>query len=173
MLSSRWETRRNRDKIHRWYWDQDEDDHDKTEGFWREFFLLKPDKATLHKILLGLNPDDLLHLQVWGCGGHSSMPSWFRTGADTAIVLEGGRMHQSRKCSSRCSRSWCRMRNIRGRYKADKIDYYGLSCICPSEKIYESKLRYNKCPGWFRSGWCHVHGVCGSAGRHHKNRQEL
>lgn len=43
---------------------KDEDDHDKSEGFWREFFLLKPDKATLHKILDNLSPDDLLHLQM-------------------------------------------------------------------------------------------------------------
>lgn len=44
--------------------DKNEDDHDKSEGFWREFFLLKPDKATLHRILIDLSPDDLLHLQV-------------------------------------------------------------------------------------------------------------
>lgn len=43
---------------------QDEDDHEKSEGFWREFFLLRPDKATLHRILQDLSPDDLLHLQV-------------------------------------------------------------------------------------------------------------
>src|SRR4051794_37347018 len=43
---------------------QDEDDNEKSEGFWKEFFLLKPDKPTLHKILSGLSPDDLVHLQV-------------------------------------------------------------------------------------------------------------
>jgi hypothetical protein len=43
---------------------QDEEDREKSEGYWREFFLLKPDKATLQKIILELSPDDLLHLQV-------------------------------------------------------------------------------------------------------------
>ncbi|TAQ90089.1 hypothetical protein B7494_g1605 [Chlorociboria aeruginascens] len=42
---------------------KDEDDNEKSEGFWKEFFLLKPDKATLQRILLQLSPDDLLHLQ--------------------------------------------------------------------------------------------------------------
>lgn len=42
---------------------KDEDDSEKSEGFWREFFLLKPDKATLRTILLELSPEDLLHLQ--------------------------------------------------------------------------------------------------------------
>ena len=46
--------------------EQDEDDHEKSEGFWKEFFLLKPDKATLQRILRELSPDDLLHLQVRG-----------------------------------------------------------------------------------------------------------
>ncbi len=45
---------------------QDEEDHEKSEGYWREFFLLKPDKATLQKIIHELSPDDLLHLQVRG-----------------------------------------------------------------------------------------------------------
>jgi hypothetical protein len=45
---------------------QDEEDHEKSEGYWREFFLLKPDKATLQKIIVELSPDDLLHLQVRG-----------------------------------------------------------------------------------------------------------
>jgi hypothetical protein len=45
---------------------QDEEDHEKSEGYWKEFFLLKPDKATLQKIILELSPDDLLHLQVRG-----------------------------------------------------------------------------------------------------------
>lgn len=44
---------------------QDEEE-DKSEGFWKEFFLLKPDKATLQKTIDQLSPDDLLHLQVRG-----------------------------------------------------------------------------------------------------------
>ncbi|CAG8979118.1 hypothetical protein HYALB_00000251 [Hymenoscyphus albidus] len=43
--------------------EEEESDHEKPEGFWREFFLLRPDKASLHRILDGLSPDDLLHLQ--------------------------------------------------------------------------------------------------------------
>ena len=43
---------------------QDEDEEEKSEGFWREFFLLKPSKAELRKILIELSPDDLLHIQV-------------------------------------------------------------------------------------------------------------
>lgn len=45
---------------------QDDEDHEKTEGYWREFFLLKPDKATLQQLIQDLSPDDLLHLQVRG-----------------------------------------------------------------------------------------------------------
>ena len=36
----------------------------KPEGFWDEFFLHKPDPASLRAILLALSPDDLLHFQV-------------------------------------------------------------------------------------------------------------
>ncbi|KAI0454437.1 hypothetical protein F5B21DRAFT_514707 [Xylaria acuta] len=36
---------------------------DKPEGFWREFFLLKPDRASLLKILDNFGPDDLINLQ--------------------------------------------------------------------------------------------------------------
>ncbi|KAK6845301.1 membrane protein [Apiospora arundinis] len=45
--------------------EDDELDHDgdKPEGFWREFFLLKPDRASLQRILGNLSPDDLISLQ--------------------------------------------------------------------------------------------------------------
>jgi len=43
---------------------KDEEDHEKTEGYWKEFFLLKPDKAALQKLIGESSPDDLLHLQV-------------------------------------------------------------------------------------------------------------
>ncbi|CAL3972878.1 hypothetical protein PZA11_004125 [Diplocarpon coronariae] len=44
---------------------KDEEEHEeKTEGYWKEFFLLKPDKATLQKLIAELSPDDMLHLQV-------------------------------------------------------------------------------------------------------------
>ncbi|KAL1856898.1 hypothetical protein VTK73DRAFT_8204 [Phialemonium thermophilum] len=42
---------------------KDEDENDKTEGFWTEFFLLRPDHAALRDILNQLGPEDLLHLQ--------------------------------------------------------------------------------------------------------------
>ncbi|KAI9839570.1 MAG: hypothetical protein M1819_002196 [Sarea resinae] len=43
-----------------------EDDHDleKSEGFWQEFFLLKPDKANLQHILADRSADELLHQQA-------------------------------------------------------------------------------------------------------------
>lgn len=37
---------------------------DPSEGFWREFFLLSPDKEQLQRVLDQLSPDDLLDLQV-------------------------------------------------------------------------------------------------------------
>ncbi|OTB04627.1 hypothetical protein M426DRAFT_320742 [Hypoxylon sp. CI-4A] len=37
---------------------------DKPEGFWREFFLLNPDRPSLQKILARLSPDDLINLQA-------------------------------------------------------------------------------------------------------------
>ncbi|KAK6597591.1 hypothetical protein H4I96_08543 [Botrytis cinerea] len=43
---------------------KDEDDPDKSEGFWKEFFLLRPNKATLQTILNQLSADGLLHLQI-------------------------------------------------------------------------------------------------------------
>ncbi|KFY82241.1 hypothetical protein V500_10697 [Pseudogymnoascus sp. VKM F-4518 (FW-2643)] len=42
---------------------KDDEGGDKSEGFWTEFFLLKPDLATLRRILGGLSPSDLLNLQ--------------------------------------------------------------------------------------------------------------
>lgn len=44
--------------------DEDEEIEEKSEGFWKELFLLKPDKATLQKTIDDLSPEDLLHLQV-------------------------------------------------------------------------------------------------------------
>ncbi|KAJ5344854.1 hypothetical protein N7452_002858 [Penicillium brevicompactum] len=40
------------------------DDTDPSEGFWREFFLLPPDRNQLHDILDNLSPDDTLSLQI-------------------------------------------------------------------------------------------------------------
>ncbi|KAI9739466.1 MAG: hypothetical protein M1818_005154 [Claussenomyces sp. TS43310] len=42
---------------------KDEDEGDKSEGFWREFFLLRPDQHSLQQILAELTSVDLLHLQ--------------------------------------------------------------------------------------------------------------
>ncbi|KAK4690887.1 hypothetical protein P7C71_g6005, partial [Lecanoromycetidae sp. Uapishka_2] len=53
-------------KIARLYEDlfkQDDEDVSESDGFWGEFFLLKPDKAELERQLETLTPDDLLHLQ--------------------------------------------------------------------------------------------------------------
>jgi hypothetical protein len=35
-----------------------------SEGFWREFFLLKPDKQRLYDILEPMTAFDLMHMQV-------------------------------------------------------------------------------------------------------------
>jgi hypothetical protein len=35
-----------------------------TEGYWREFFLLKPDKQRLYNILEPMTALDMLHMQV-------------------------------------------------------------------------------------------------------------
>ncbi|KAL2018194.1 hypothetical protein VTK56DRAFT_1167 [Thermocarpiscus australiensis] len=41
----------------------DSDDCEKSEGFWKEFFLLRPDRPSLRRILDEIGPNDLLHLQ--------------------------------------------------------------------------------------------------------------
>ncbi|KAK3984310.1 hypothetical protein QBC44DRAFT_337215 [Cladorrhinum sp. PSN332] len=41
---------------------EDDADADKSEGFWKEFFLLKPDRPSLKRILDEITPGDLLHL---------------------------------------------------------------------------------------------------------------
>ncbi|MCJ1315581.1 hypothetical protein MMC15_000901 [Xylographa vitiligo] len=41
----------------------DEEDHSHSEGFWSEFFLLRPDKASLQRRLEAVSADDLLHFQ--------------------------------------------------------------------------------------------------------------
>jgi hypothetical protein len=43
---------------------QDRDDEDKSEGFWREFFLLKPDNVRFGQLLDDLEAIDLLHASV-------------------------------------------------------------------------------------------------------------
>ncbi|KAL9081467.1 MAG: hypothetical protein Q9157_000025 [Trypethelium eluteriae] len=40
-----------------------EDDHEQSEGFWQELFLLNPSPPGLQRILADLSPEDLLHLQ--------------------------------------------------------------------------------------------------------------
>lgn len=42
----------------------DYEDNTPSEGFWREFFLLRPDKQRLYDILEPLNANDILHIQV-------------------------------------------------------------------------------------------------------------
>ncbi|KZF19928.1 DUF1741-domain-containing protein [Xylona heveae TC161] len=41
---------------------RDDNDDEKSEGFWREFFVLRPDRVTLQRILTNLSADELLHL---------------------------------------------------------------------------------------------------------------
>ena len=42
---------------------QDEDEGEKSEGFWREFFLLRPDKASLKRMLDQIPPSEILELE--------------------------------------------------------------------------------------------------------------
>ena len=48
-----------------WWIRQDHDDEEKPEGFWREFFLLKPDNARFGQLLDDLEAIDLLHVSVF------------------------------------------------------------------------------------------------------------
>ncbi|KAL2259292.1 hypothetical protein VTK26DRAFT_7095 [Humicola hyalothermophila] len=41
----------------------DADEGEKSEGFWKEFFLLRPDRPALRQILDEIGPNDLLHLE--------------------------------------------------------------------------------------------------------------
>ena len=53
-------------KIARLYDDvfrQDDEEFSNSDGFWEEFFLLRPDKGRLEKLLERLTADDLLQLQ--------------------------------------------------------------------------------------------------------------
>lgn len=53
-------------KIDRLYEDlfkQDDEDYADSDGFWGEFFLLKPDKSALERRLEAITTDDLLHIQ--------------------------------------------------------------------------------------------------------------
>ncbi|CCU76332.1 hypothetical protein BGHDH14_bgh03250 [Blumeria hordei DH14] len=43
---------------------KDEDEVETTEGFWKELFLLKPDKPALLQVIDSLSPEDLLQCQV-------------------------------------------------------------------------------------------------------------
>lgn len=43
---------------------KEEEEIEKSEGFWQEFFLHKPDAKALEKLLASLSADDLLHLQA-------------------------------------------------------------------------------------------------------------
>lgn len=43
---------------------REEEDSIISDGFWREFFLLKPDRLSLQGRLESLSANDLLHLQV-------------------------------------------------------------------------------------------------------------
>jgi hypothetical protein len=42
---------------------KDEDEFEKSEGFWKEFFLLRPDRPTLKSLLDALRPTDVLLLE--------------------------------------------------------------------------------------------------------------
>lgn len=153
---------------------QDEDDHDKSEGFWREFFLLKPDKATLHKILDDLNPDDLLHLQVLLARKTQNVSgSDMVIGANAPTVFAGSGMYKVWKCTGRCACSRCKIWSKKFPNQADGLDHYSLPCLGPPKEIHEPKFRHNKCSCWFGPGRCSLHRLCCCAGRYNKDREKL
>jgi len=43
---------------------KEDEEVEKPEGFWQEFFLHKPDGGSLRQLLHDLSPDELLHFQV-------------------------------------------------------------------------------------------------------------
>lgn len=46
-----------------WITRQDDDESEKGEGFWKEFFLHRPDRSALRRILDELGPDEVLHFE--------------------------------------------------------------------------------------------------------------
>jgi hypothetical protein len=42
---------------------QDDEDIEQSEGFWREFFLLRPDRNALKEVLGAIRPSDVLALE--------------------------------------------------------------------------------------------------------------
>lgn len=66
---------------------------DFSDGFWREFFLLRPDKASLQRRLEAIDAEDLLQIQVLEYGILSQLPQLKETllGRDTAAIQESRR----------------------------------------------------------------------------------
>jgi hypothetical protein len=115
---------------------QDEEDHEKSEGFWREFFLLRPDKAALQKITL-------LHLEVQTRQLFSRAVACVKAGSAPADA------HALDVGPGPVLTSWD---------EADKVDHHSFSRLCPLQEVYESEFRYNKCPRGIRSSRCDLHG---------------
>ncbi|KAI0401161.1 hypothetical protein F4802DRAFT_609575 [Xylaria palmicola] len=59
---------------------------DKSEGFWREFFLLKPNRASLLNILDQFGSDDLIHLQPQTRQLFLRAVAYLKTGNDTSCL---------------------------------------------------------------------------------------
>ncbi|KAI2642119.1 hypothetical protein GGS21DRAFT_501216 [Xylaria nigripes] len=67
--------------------DDVDNEGDKPEGFWREFFLLKPDRASLLQILSNdFGPDDLIHIQSQTRQLFFRAVACLRTGTETASL---------------------------------------------------------------------------------------
>src|ERR1700743_1685519 len=73
---------------------QEEEEVEKHEVFWEEFFLHKPDPASLKAILADLSADDLLHFQVCAKGYSSYQNLTLCLCASPTICLT---IHQSNK----------------------------------------------------------------------------
>lgn len=64
---------------------QDEDDLTNSDGFWRELFLLRPDKSRLEQQLKAFSTDDLLALQHETQQLFSRAVQQIKTGTPTTI----------------------------------------------------------------------------------------
>lgn len=129
---------------------------DKTEGFWREFFLLKPDRASLLRILDDVGPDDLIQLQPQTRQLFLRAVTCLKTGNGTASLhaLEVGRRRMPYNARHADS-------------KPCDADPHHVFLRRPSQEVYQSQLGYHRSIGRTGSCRCHFHRFCQRAGQHY------
>ena len=126
---------------------QDDEYGDRPEGFWREFFLLRPERPTLRRMLDAIGPDDLEVTQTRQLfaravaatkGSHAQQQQGGGGGADG---------HALEVSSSHPAASTSEMETMGERTT--------LTCVCgadskhllrrgPLEKVHECELRYHR-----------------------------